>query len=100
MIIKKANDVPYEDTIGYKKFKKQIFLQTRRDGTNIEQSINYHKFVLEFFTLFLILNPKLTQQGEGKLIGKMYDYLLFSTKPNEKTPLIGDSDDGKVLIMI
>ena len=33
MIIKKANDVPYEDTIGYKKFKKQIFIGPR-DGSN------------------------------------------------------------------
>ena len=82
-----------------KKFKRQIILQTRPDGTNIEQSVNYHRFVLEFFSLFYILNPKSLKRKERDLIEKMFDYLLYIIKPNGTFPLIGDFDDGKVLLL-
>ena len=83
----------------FKKLKKQIILQIRSDGVDIEQSVNYHKFVLEFFSLFVILNPKLIDESEGVLIEKMFDYLLHSIKPDSLFPLIGDVDDGKVLFL-
>ena len=81
----------------FNKFKKQIFLQTRSDGIDIEQSINYHKFVLEFFTLFFIMNKNNLEDYAINRIQKMFDFLLFIIKPNKKFPLIGDSDDGHVL---
>lgn len=82
----------------FKKFKSQIFLQTRSDGVNIEQSINYHRFVLEFFTLFLILNKNGLEEKYIKRIEKMFTFLLYTIKPNEKYPAIGDGyDDGSIL---
>jgi len=83
----------------FKKFKEQILLQIRPDGTDVEQSVNYHKFVLEFFSLFAFLNPNLIFESEGILIGKMFDYLLHSVKPDYHFPLIGDVDNGKVLFL-
>jgi len=83
----------------FNKFRAQIFLQTRLDGTCIEQSGNYHRFILEFFTLFLILNPDDLQVREYKRIEKMYLYLLYIIKPNREFPKIGDLDDGKVLML-
>jgi len=85
------------ERIFFKKFTNQIFLQTRPDGTNIEQSVNYHRFVLEFFSLFAILHLNVINDLESHLIEKMYDYLLYIIKPNGTFPLIGDIDDGKVL---
>ena len=82
-----------------KKFRQQIYLQTRPDGTNIEQSINYHRFVLEFFTLFTVLNLNKITLKERALIEKMYDYLLYIIKPNGELPLVGDNDDGKLLLL-
>lgn len=88
----------WESTV-FSKFKSQIFLQTRPDGTNIEQSVNYHRFVLEYFSLFLILNPiELSKKG-GIIIEKMYEYLTYIIKPDGSAPLVGDSDDGKVLLL-
>ncbi|MBY9020952.1 MAG: hypothetical protein KGD67_07830, partial [Candidatus Lokiarchaeota archaeon] len=83
----------------FKKLKKQIILQIRPDGIDMEQSVNYHKFVLEFFSLFVFLNPKLINSSEGILIEKMFDYLLYSIKPNSHFPLVGDLDDGNVLFL-
>lgn len=82
-----------------KKFKEQIFLQVRPDGFHIEQSVNYHKFVLEFFTIFLILNKTLIDHPEGILIKKMFANLFAIVKPNGTLPLVGDNDDGKVLLL-
>jgi len=79
--------------------KKQIILQVRPDGVNIEQSINYHKFVLEFFSLFLGANAKLINDEEGKIVKNMLMYLMLTIKPDNRFPLIGDNDDGKVLLL-
>lgn len=79
-------------------FNKQIWLQTRSDGTNIEQSIHYHKFVLEFFSLFFILNSKKLKKKEREMIENMYDFLASVIKPNNKLPLFGDSDNANILL--
>lgn len=80
-------------------FKKQFILQIRADGTHLEQSVNYHRFVLEYFSLFVILNPNRINEKERNIVQKMFDYLLLMIKPNRKIPLIGDSDNGKVLFL-
>jgi hypothetical protein len=82
-----------------KKLKTQILLQTRPDGFNIEQSVNYHRFVLEFFMIFLLLNKDLIESSEGIFIKKMILNLSDIVKPNGKLPLVGDVDNGKVLLL-
>jgi len=83
----------------YTKLKAQISLQTRPDGFNIEQSVNYHRFVLEFFILFLLLNKDLIESLEGIIIKNMSISLSDIVKPNGKLPLIGDVDNGKVFLL-
>ncbi|MFX1258127.1 MAG: alginate lyase family protein, partial [Promethearchaeota archaeon] len=84
----------------YSKFESQIFLQTRVDGVNIEQSINYHREVLEYFSLFYFINSRIKIKKKEKiLIEKMYDFLLYIIKPNTSFPLIGDFDDGSILLL-
>lgn len=82
----------------FKKFKAQISLQTRSDGVNIEHSVNYHRFVLEYFSLFLLLNPQDLKVEKG-IIEKMYEFLFYLIKPNGFFPKIGDQDDGKILLL-
>ncbi|KKN02558.1 hypothetical protein LCGC14_1116480 [marine sediment metagenome] len=83
----------------FKLFNNQIHRQTRFDGTHIEQSVNYHRFVLEFFTLFFILNHKIISSKISVLIEKMFTYLLMIMKPNGTFPLIGDNDDATLLLL-
>ena len=83
----------------FRLMRKQISLQTRLDGTNIEQSINYHRFVLEFFTLFLLLDPKNTNTFQRNTIEKMYEFLLNTIKPNQNYPHVGDSDEGNAFFL-
>jgi len=83
----------------YKLLYNEILRQIQSDGTHIEQSINYHRFVLEFFTLFIILNEEKLDRKAKKHIEKMYDFLILIIKPDGTYPLIGDNDDGKVLFL-
>jgi hypothetical protein len=87
------------EQISFKKLKTQILLQVRPDGFHIEQSINYHRFVLEFFMIFLLLNKDLIESPEGILIKKMVKNLSVIVKPNGNLPLFGDVDNGKVLLL-
>lgn len=80
-----------------KNLKKQLERQTLLDGTNIERSLNYHRFVLEFFTLFLIIAPQQLNENQKILINRMYTFLMFCIKPDKSIVLIGDFDDGQVI---
>lgn len=78
-------------------FKKQIRMQILKDGVHIERSLNYHRFVLEFFLIFMIINPKDITNYEKTLVNKMLTFLRFSIKPDLSVPLLGDSDDARVI---
>ncbi len=83
----------------FRLFSYQIHRQFKPDGTHIELSVNYHRFVLEFIALFLIFNFKKINGNTREFIEKMFYYLLMIIKPNGTFPLIGDSDDGTVLLL-
>lgn len=84
-------------TFSLKRLKNQLKLQTLLDGVNIERSINYHRFVLEIFTLFYLINPSNFSEKEKYLLNKMYSFLCFSIKPDLSLPLVGDSDDAHII---
>ncbi len=83
-----------------KKLRKQIKRQILNDGVNIERSLNYHRFTLEIFSLFLIICSKQVTKYEKSLINKMYTFFKYSIKPDKSLPLIGDSDDANVIPLI
>jgi len=47
---------------------KQIKRQTQMDGVNIEQTTNYHRMILEIFSLLIIINPVIISSFNTKLI--------------------------------
>ncbi len=75
-----------------KKAKKEIEKQFYPDGVNIEQSVRYHKFSLEF-----VLLAKLFLNIETPIIEKAAEFLLALKKPDGSWPSIGDDDLGCVL---
>jgi len=72
--------------------EKEIEQQFYADGVNIEQSVRYHKFSLEFLilaNLFLdIQKPVMLKAGE---------FLMALKKPDGSWPSIGDDDLGCVI---
>lgn len=77
----------------------EIMAQVTDDGVDFEQSVAYHRLVLEtFLTAFLLLR----RHGEvipGEVwnrLERMHEFVAAYTKPNGQAPLIGDSDDGRI----
>ncbi|MGV8104211.1 MAG: alginate lyase family protein [Mesotoga sp.] len=72
--------------------EKEIERQFYRDGVNVEQSVRYHKFSLEFALL-----AKLFLGIESPVLEKAGDFVLALKKPDGSWPSIGDDDLGCIL---
>jgi hypothetical protein len=75
--------------------------QILSDGVYFEQSTYYQRYTIEFYTQFLILSEinkeKIDSISEDKLKSKlrlMLDFMMFVTRPDGTTPMIGDDDGG------
>ena len=74
------------------------------DGVYFEQSSWYARYTADFYTHFLILKTlnsdetaiELQEKIEVKL-QSLLDFLMYITRPDGTTPLIGDDDGGRLL---
>lgn len=76
---------------------KQLVRQFQKDGVNIEQSSNYHRFTAEMLLLFYCLAPKKLSNLELSILKKIFEYLLYLKTPNNIPLNIGDNDDGSFI---
>lgn len=77
---------------------KQIF----DDGTDYESSTAYHRLVAEIFLLDILASERFgfkLPDEDLELIGKMLVFLSLIKKPNGEIPIIGDADDGRMVIL-
>lgn len=78
--------------------EKEALKQFSMNGAN-KEGVYYHKFVLDFYTLVIILckqNKVTISEGLLKSVEKMYEFVLQSVRPDGLPPGIGDNDSGKV----
>ncbi|PDY07870.1 hypothetical protein COM83_34280, partial [Bacillus cereus] len=88
-------------TYGVAELEKEMFVQVNEDGTNYEASTSYHRLVTELFLITTILcneNSIVFSKKYIKRLEKMCDFLMYLNQPNGKSPLIGDADDGRLII--
>lgn len=74
--------------------------QVYPDGVSYEGSVGYHRFVLEIFTLFFALCRANRIEVPGRYwqrLEAMFDFAQSYIKPDGTAPIIGDSDDGRLL---
>lgn len=80
----------------------EIEKQINTDGTTYETSTNYHRVVSELFLHNYLIGEKnniiFNDFYKRKLV-KMFEFMKIITKPNDYTPLIGDIDNGRLLII-
>ena len=84
-----------------KEFCNEINIQFSKNGENFENSFNYHRFnlegILHVLVLLKSLNIKLNKKTLDKI--KKSTHFLFAIMKQDKTiPIIGDNDNGRVLI--
>ncbi|WP_198006666.1 alginate lyase family protein [Psychromonas sp. CNPT3] len=85
-----------------KELEKEMFIQNHIDGSNYETSTSYHRLVTELFFFAMLLTEKnkinFTESFRMRL-ELMHEFLMNITKTNGTSPLIGDVDDGRLLII-
>ncbi len=74
------------------------------DGVYFEQSTWYQRYTADFYTHFLILKTLHDEETEKDLQDKLdtklqsaLDFLMYVTRPDGTTPIIGDDDGGRTL---
>ena len=81
--------------------EREIDVQVLPDGADFESSIPYHRLVIELFLGSYRLGQHLglpLSEHYAKILTKMVDYLIGVLCPNGEMPVLGDADDGRLLI--
>lgn len=79
---------------------KEMDRQVLADGVDYEGSIGYHRFVVEVFVLFFSICQANSLKIPGRYWGRleaMFEFVRHYLKPDGTAPIIGDSDDGRLL---
>ena len=96
------NEVNHWIKIGIKELKKEMFIENNYDGSNYETSTSYHRLVTElmFYPMYLCeLNNINFNEDYKKRLKKMFEFMGKITKSNGTYPLIGDVDNGRLVIL-
>ena len=85
---------------GYELLKKELNHQILKDGGPAEQSLNYHRFVLDLYWLAIDFLKKNNlhdcDEFEERLI-KAEHFIAAFKDARGRLPSIGDSDDGHAI---
>ena len=76
--------------------------QIEDDGVNIEASVQYHRLVLEIFLVgrrFCAIGGKPLSRNFDKKLEGMLDFVDAYTTRAGRSPVVGDVDDGRALIL-
>ena len=77
-------------------------VQVHADGVDFENSIAYHRLVLEMFLgchLLAESNGRSFTVGYRDSLVRMLEFVGEYTRPDGLAPLVGDSDDGRLQIL-
>ncbi len=81
---------------------EQLPIHVRADGVYFEQSTYYHRYTADFYTHLIALarasNLTLTDEVEDRL-ARSLDYLMWTTRPNGSSSLVGDDDGGRLITL-
>ncbi len=80
---------------------KEMDKQVYPDGADWEASTGYHALVLEIFLYAFLLckeNKVAIEDRYWNKLEKMFEYVRAYLKPDGQAPLIGDCDNGRVII--
>lgn len=88
--------------VGLRTFMEEIELQTFPDGVNREQASSYHRFVMDFLIMLVVLMRKKQLTAVSRLevvLEKMLDYNMHALTPAGKTIMLADSDHGRGVML-
>jgi hypothetical protein len=72
------------------------------DGVSFENSIGYHRLVLQFFAYSAILcnkNGIAMPKAFWERLERMFEFIMGCMRPDGRMPMIGDADDGRFFML-
>lgn len=88
--------------LGWSILVEQLDKHVRRDGSYFEQSTYYHRYTTDFCLHVSILGQLTGLPVEAGIHGKLralLTHLMHLTQPDGRTPLLGDDDGGRLLVL-
>jgi hypothetical protein len=79
---------------------REIRLQILPTGMSFERSTHYNRLVLELILFSILILKKNNQEIPSDIwyrLEKMFEFLMYSLKPDGTSPIIGDKDNGRLL---
>jgi heparinase II/III-like protein len=89
-------------SLGHRILLEQLDRQLFADGVYFEQSSYYHRYTTDFYLHALLLTDSGHGTSDGKIrssLGALLDYLVHITRPDGSSPLIGDEDGGRLVVL-
>jgi hypothetical protein len=83
-------------------FEQEIVQQSTPDGAGIEGSVPYHRLVLELLLVgrrFLQAAGRPTSAVFDERLGRMLGFVEAYVTPEGLSPVVGDADDGRALVL-
>ncbi len=81
---------------------RELARHVRPDGVYFEQSSYYHRYTTDFYLHFMLLleanDLEVPDQLRQKLTA-LLDHLMYITRPDGTSPLFGDDDGGKLMML-
>ena len=99
ILLPELKEAQYWREVGLRELEAEMFKQVYPDGVDFEASTSYHRLVTELFlsaTLLARHNGYQFSTDYMQRLEKMLEFLLYVTKPDGTTPLIGDNDNGRL----
>lgn len=88
--------------LGLQILASQLSRHVKPDGVYFEQSSYYHRYTTDFYIHLAILlranTMKLPRELEPKL-ELLLDHLMYITRPDGTSPLFGDDDGGRLVML-
>ncbi|MEW5977037.1 MAG: alginate lyase family protein [Acidobacteriota bacterium] len=97
----------FKESRNWLEFAKQELFQEMLEqvypsGVDYEHSVAYQRLVIELFLyplLLLRMNGHDIPPAVWSRLEKMFEYVLYYTKPDGTHPLCGDADDGRLVVL-
>jgi hypothetical protein len=88
--------------LGSRLLEREVRSQVEEDGVDIEASVAYHRLALEIFLVgarFLETAGLPPSSGYRERLDAMFDFVDAYVTPDGLSPVVGDADDGRALVL-
>jgi hypothetical protein len=102
LLLPEFRDAERWRTLGLEILVAQLPRHVQEDGVYFEQSSYYHRYTTDFYLHLLILlqlNQYELPTGLKPKLELLLDHLMYITRPDGTTPLFGDDDGGRLIML-